>query len=197
MHPNPVMHWDDAAAMRTFVAARGFAHIFASTPAGPMVEHAPLTLAGEHFRFHLARRNRLHAHLDGATVLASVAGPDGYVSPDWYAEARDQVPTWNYVTVEIEGVAHALNEAALRGQLDVLAEVNEAGLAPKPPWTIGKAAPARIAMLRAIQGFELRVTALRGTRKLSQNKNAADRAGAILGLRGAGRDELADLMEAE
>jgi transcriptional regulator len=31
-----------------------------------------------------------------------VSGPDGYVSPDWY-EMKDQVPTWNYVTVHLKG----------------------------------------------------------------------------------------------
>lgn len=197
MHPNPIFRWDEEA-MRAFVAARGFAHIFAATAEGPMTAHAPLTRAGAHFRFHLSRGNRLTAHLDGATVLASVSGADGYVSPDWYADTADQVPTWNYVAVEIEGVAHALPETALIDQLDALAAIHEAGLAPKPPWTRDKVAVTKQqAMVGAIRGFELRVTALRGTRKLSQNKPAADRAGAIAGLRGAGAHDLADAMEAE
>jgi transcriptional regulator len=51
-------------------------------------------------------------------------------------------------------------------------------------------------MLKAIVGFELTITALRGTRKLGQNKPDAERAGAVAGLRGAGRADMAGLMEA-
>lgn len=193
MHPNPAFR-PDRTTLLDHAAAIGFAHLFAATPAGPMVAHAPLTLHGERLRFHLARANPLHRHLDGATMLASVAGPDGYISPNWYERPGNQVPTWNYVTIEIEGVARALPEAALLDQLDTLADVHE----PRPkPWTRAKADPKAItAMLRAIEGFELEVTAIRGTTKLSQNKAPVDRAGVIAGLRTRGEHALASAMEA-
>ena len=38
-------------------------------------------------------------------------------------------------------------------------------------------------MLKAIVGFELAIEALRGTRKLGQNKTVEERAGAVAGLR--------------
>ena len=185
MHPNSAFRPDHADLLdRT----AGLAHLFAATPAGPMVAHAPLTRHGDDLWFHLARGNRLFAHLDGATVLASVAGPDGYVTPNWYTRPGNQVPTWNYTAVEVEGVAHALPEAALIEHLDALADRNE----PRPnPWTRAKTDPAAVAaMLRAIGGFRIESTALRGTDKLSQNKPATDRAGVIAGLRA-----LADAME--
>lgn len=185
MHPNPAFRPEETALLDRAV---GFAHLFAATPVGPMVAHAPLTRHGDELWFHLARGNRLFAHLDGVTVLASVAGPDGYVTPNWYAKPGNQVPTWNYTVVEVEGVAHALPEVALIEQLDALADRNE----PRPnPWTRAKTDPAAVAaMLRAIGGFRIEVTALRGTDKLGQNKAAADRAGAIAGLRA-----LANAME--
>lgn len=195
MHPNRAFAMGDVAAMRAFVAARGFAHLFAATPDGPMVAHAPLTVtAAGTLRFHLARGNRLFRHLDGVAVLASVAGPDAYVSPDWYG-AADQVPTWNYVAVEAEGVCRRLDETALIDQLDTLSAVHEATLAPKPPWMRDKMSPGRFAaMLPAIACFELMIDTWRGTTKLSQNKPTAQRAGAAAGLRAAGRDEIAALM---
>ena len=182
MHPNPAFR-PDATALLGQAAAIGFAHLFVATPAGPMVAHAPLTLHGDRLRFHLARYNRLHAHLDGATVLASIAGPDGYISPNWYEHPGNQVPTWNYVTIEIDGIARAIPEDALLDQLDTLADQHE----PRPaPWTRAKTDPAVIAkLLRAIEGFEIKVTAIRGTTKLSQNKDAGDHAGVVAGLRGA------------
>ena len=179
MHPNKAFRFADDAAMRTFVEKHAFAHLFVATSDGPMVAHVPLTPArGGGFRFHIARHNRITAHLDGATVLASVAGPDGYISPDWYAEPKDEVPTWNYAAVEIDGTTHALTETDLVEQINALSHIYEGRLAPKPAWTRDKVALHKLAaMYRAIECFEFRPTALRGTSKYSQNKSDADRAG--------------------
>src|SRR3546814_10936364 len=84
-------------------------------------------------RFHLARGNALTRHLDGTTALAVVQGPDAYVSAGWYA-ATDQVPTWNYVAVEMEGIASKLNAAALPDLLDALSAHHQALIGEPPPW---------------------------------------------------------------
>jgi transcriptional regulator len=181
MHPNPKFKMDDAAALRATVLEIGVVHLFAMTPDGPMVAHAPVTPTPEgNFRFHLARGNRIAAHLDGAAVLASAMGPNGYISPDWYAEPHNQVPTWNYVSVEIEGVCAELDQEALRHQVDALSALNEARLLPKQPWTMAKVEDEhRDRMLAALRCFELRIADIRGNRKLSQNKSDADRAGVV------------------
>jgi transcriptional regulator len=193
VHPNPKFRIDDEAALRATVLEIGVVHLFAMTPAGPMVAHAPVTPTPEgHFRFHLARGNRITAHLDGASVVASAMGPNGYVSPDWYADSHNQVPTWNYVSVEIEGVCAELDRVALIDQIDALSALHEARLLPKQPWTMEKVEDGhRDRMLSALRCFELRVTAIRGNRKLSQNKTAADRAGVIAAL---GDTDLAQAM---
>ena len=102
MHPNPLFR-PDAAALLAEAERIGFAHIFAATADGPMVVHAPVTLHDDGLRFHVSRANRIVRHLEGAAVVASVAGPHGYVSANWYAVPGDQVPTWNYQTIEIDG----------------------------------------------------------------------------------------------
>ena len=193
MHPNPAFR-PDPAALLDRAAARGFAHLFAATRAGPMVAHVPLTRHDDELWFHLARANRLHPHLDGATVLASIAGPDGYITPNWYARPVNQVPTWNYTAIEIDGVARALSEADLRAQLDALADRHE----PRPnPWTLAKTDPHVVAALfRAIGGFAIRITAVRGTDKLSQHKGAEDNARVAAALRKQGNPALADEMDA-
>ena len=185
MHPDRAFAWHDEAEIRAFVAEVAFAHLFVATPHGPMVAHVPLVPTADGFAFHLARANRAMPHLNDAPVLASVAGPDAYVSPDWYATA-DQVPTWNYVAAEIDGVARRLPDEALPEHLDQLSAAHELRLAPKRPWTVEEVAPARLAaMLRAIALFELTPRAVRGTRKFSQNKAAADRAGVAAALAAA------------
>ena len=177
MHPNRAFAWDDRDALLAFVAEVSFAHLFAGTSEGPMVAHVPVLVspAGT-LRFHLSRGNRMTTHLDGAIALASVAGPDSYVSPDWYAQTTDQVPTWNYVTAEIEGPVRTLSAEELVDLLDDVSAGHEARIAGKRPWTRAKMSPGRFeAMCQAIVGFELMPTAVRGTRKLGQNKRAEDR----------------------
>lgn len=196
MHPNTDFRpkQDDLAAM--FVREIGFAAIFASTPDGPRVAHAPMVLSddGSMLQFHLARGNALTRHLAGAPTLAVVQGPDAYVSASWYADA-DQVPTWNYVAVEMEGTPRKLDDAELIAQLDILSASHEARIGANPPWTRAKMNPALFSrMTGAITGFEMRVTAWRPTLKLSQNKSTSERERVIAGLDAGGHGALAQLM---
>ena len=153
------------------MSARGLGLIVGAGPDGPVVAYAPVLLAGRTLRFHLSAANALCSVLsERPRALAVVTGPDAYVSPDWYA-AIDQVPTWNYQSVEAEGPVRVLERAGTAALLDDLAAHFEAGLAPKPPWTRAKMTPARFeAMLDAIVGYEMRLERLTGISKLSQNK---------------------------
>lgn len=176
MHPSPLYRWDDDSAL-AFVAEMAFAHVFLQTPDGPRVAHVPLLLEGRKLRFHLANANALTPHLDGMTALASVAGPNAYVSPNWYVK-RTRVPTWLYVAVECEGPVRALAPEELVDLLDASAATYETRAAQD--WTRAKMDPAKFAaMCRAITGFELTVTTIRATRKLSQDSDAADAAGVV------------------
>ncbi|MCA3255060.1 MAG: FMN-binding negative transcriptional regulator [Alphaproteobacteria bacterium] len=196
MHPNRAFAWEERDALLAFIAEVSFAHVFAQTPEGPMVAHVPLfvTETGA-LRFHLSRGNRLTPHLAGLTALASIGGPDAYVSPDWYADRRDQVPTWNYLAVEAQGPVRALSDSELVDLLDRVSMAHEARIADKTPWTRAKMTPGRFeAMCRAITGFELMPAELRGTKKLGQNKRAEDRAAVASAL---GAHPVGRLMEDE
>ncbi|HEU0066830.1 MAG TPA: FMN-binding negative transcriptional regulator [Sphingomonas sp.] len=194
MHPNRAFAVPDRDVLAD-AAAIGFAHLFATTPDGPMVVHAPITQSGDAVHFHVARGNRITRYLDGADVLVSVSGVQGYVSPNWYAQRRDQVPTWNYIAIEMEGRATALTQDDLIAQLDALAATHEPRVIPDDPWSRAKMDPRAFArMLGGIRGFGLVPQAVRATAKLSQNKTAADRDGAVAGLRRAGHTALADAI---
>jgi len=196
MHPNSAFRWEDRAATRELVAGVGFGMLFAATPDGPRVAHVPVVWSGDdRLLFHLARGNALTRHLDGATALFSVLGPDGYVSPDWYGLDSNQVPTWNYLAVELEGRVEQLDRDGLVAQLDALAAAQEARLAPKPAWTRTKMDPKAFeALLRGITGFALTVQAWRGTAKLGQNKPEAARLAAADALAANGRPAIAQCM---
>ena len=204
MHPDHSFH-PDAPQTRALLDAMideiGFGMVFAATPDGPRVAHTPLIYDGAdgsgRLRFHLGRGNALTRHLAGATALALVNGPDGYVAPRWYA-SPDQVPTWNYVALEMEGPVRRLDDAGLLAMLAALSARQEARIAaPGPAWTLDKLPEARRrALLAGIIGFEMEVRGWRPTLKLSQNKSAEDRAGVIAGLEAEGASGIAALMRA-
>lgn len=197
MHPDRHFRWEDRDAMRALVADIGFGSLFAATPDGPRVAHLPVLVDADALLFHIARGNGLTRHLDGATALFNLLGPDAYVSPDWYGLGPDQVPTWNYVAVELEGRVTRLDDAGLLDQIDRLSAVHEARLAPKAPWTRAKSDPAYIdRLLRGIIGFRLDVSAWRGTMKLAQTKPAAARHAVADALETRGRRATAHLMRA-
>lgn len=192
MHPDAAFRWDDASAL-AFVAAVGFAHVFAQTPDGPRVAHVPVLVDGRRLRFHLANRNALTPHLAGATALASIGGPGAYVSPNWYVDGAGQVPTWNYLAVEVEGPARQLSDIELVDLLDASSALHEARVAQD--WTRAKMDPARFAaMCGAITGFEIDAAQIRATRKLSQNKSEADARSVAAGQAAAGYGVMAALV---
>jgi transcriptional regulator len=195
MHPNSHFRSEDRDALRAFAGEIGFGTIFATTPDGPRVGHAPFVFTGaDSIAFHLARGNALTKHLDGMEGLFLINGPDAYISPDWYG-LDDQVPTWNYLALEWQGPIRKLSRDELAAQVDAVSAIQEQRLAPKPPWTKDKMMPGLFdKMLGAITGFEMTITAWRGTAKLGQNKTPDVRENAAKGLESRGQLAMAHLM---
>ncbi len=200
MHPDPRFRatGSDAqqrALMEALLQEVGFGMIFAQTPNGPRVGQVSLYSTGDGaVQFHLARGNALTKTLAGADALIVVNGPDAYVSPDWYV-GPDQVPTWNYISIEMEGPVRAMDQDGLIALLDDLSAVNEAKLAPKTPWTRDKMDDGKFhSMLGAIIGFEMEVMAWRPTLKLSQNKTEIERTRVADELEKMGKKAMAHFM---
>ena len=196
MHPASVFHVTDAARLLARIEAQPFMTLTAAPQGRVLIAHAPVVLrhlpGGLALDFHLSRGNALAEALGtGFQGVLLNLGPDAYISPDWYQSA-DQVPTWNYVSVEAEGAVTALDEAGLFAQLDVLSAQQEARLSPKPPWTRAKMSPGVFErMSRGIIGARLTIERLEGTFKFSQNKLPADVQGAVSAL---GDHPMAELM---
>ena len=134
---------------------------------------------------HVARGNPLWREADGQPVLLLFQGPQAYVSPNWYPSKSQHgkaVPTWNYTMVQVHGTLRATQDPEwLRAFVTRLTERHEGGRAV--PWHVSDAPPDYIdAMLKAIVGIEIEVTRVEGKFKLSQNRDAADRTGVVLGL---------------
>ena len=172
--------------------------IFTTAPDGiPTATHAPMLLSPDEgpfgtLHFHLARANpQWRAIAAGSQALVIFPGPDGYISPSWYASKAEHgrvVPTWNYVTVHAEGAPVAYEDSerllALVSRLTARHEATQTA-----PWQVADAPKPYIdAMLRAIVGVTMPITRLQGAWKLGQNKNAADRAGILAGFGEKGSD---------
>ena len=195
MHPNSAFRAEDRAVHEALLDQIGFGMVFAQIPDGPRVAHTPLILSGAgRVRFHLARGNALAKHLDGASALLLVNGPDGYVSPRWYIDP-DQVPTWNYVALELEGPVRRIAESELLALLEALSARHEARVSEGVAWTMDKLSqPMLRRLLAGIVGFELEIQAWRPTYKLSQNKSPEERTRVVAGLEMAGQPKLAALI---
>ncbi len=195
MHPNPAFRHPDRALHETLIDEVGFGMVFAQTPDGPRVAHTPILSTGDGaVQFHIARANGLTRHLTDGNVLVTVNGPDAYVSARWY-ECADEVPTWNYIAIELEGPVRRMEEEGLLALLEGLSARHEARIEGGTPWTMDKLSDrARNGLLRGIVGFEMEVKAWRETVKLSQNKGADDRARVMAGLESNGAPALAQLM---
>lgn len=183
-------------------------------PLGALVTHGAKGLDANHVPFeldmakgahgilraHVARANPVWQEVEnGADVLVIFQGATGYISPTFYPskrEAHKQVPTYNYLLLHAHGrITIRDDEAYVRGVVARLTRKMEAGEAM--PWKMGDAPADFIeTMLRAIVGIEIEVTRMTGKAKLSQNKAAADRLGAIEGVRARDTDAAIALANA-
>ncbi|HRX75079.1 MAG TPA: FMN-binding negative transcriptional regulator [Hyphomonas sp.] len=188
MHPARAFHESDPAVLRQRILDHPFALVAAASEGRPLAVHAPVLPYGEGealvLRFHLSVANPVtKALLAGSPALAVFTGAHSYISPDWYNLDHDQVPTWNYLSVEAEGPVTRLDPDATLQQVDNLSDFFESQLAPKPVWKTAKMTPARRdGLLRGIVAFELQPMRFEGITKLSQNKPAEARAGVIAAL---------------
>jgi transcriptional regulator len=172
MHPIAAFRWDDQVAMLSFIAERSFATLVDSSL---RVAQAPLFVDDDRSIYmHLSRGNPIARSLP-ERVVAVVTGDDAYISPDWY-ESADQVPTWNYESVEIEGTIEPTDDAMLVRILEGLIAKHESWVVGKKPWSLARLSDGKLAsMIKGIIGVKLSYESLRGTQKLLQNKSLADR----------------------
>jgi len=134
---------------------------------------------------HLAKAKPQWRLSPEGEALVVFTGPDGYVTPSWYATKRETgkvVPTWNHVAVHAHGPAEFFLETdRLHAVVSRLTARHE-GERPEP-WAVTDAPESYIqSQLKGIVGLRLPITRLEGKRKMSQNRNAADRQGVARGL---------------
>ena len=189
----PSFSVDDRAAMRRLIHDYPFATLITPAAPEPWITHIPLlfknagtdegTLIG-----HFARANSHWRHVGDVESIAIFHGPHAYVSPSWYAEPAQAVPTWNFTAVHVQGPIQPFVDAAkTRGVLDALIDRFEGGRLA--PWRLTMADRQRDALVGAIVGFEMPIRRLEAKFKLSQNRPRDDRIRVIDALHAEGYPE--------
>lgn len=183
----------DEARLSAFMQRHSFALLTTSDEAGlPFASHLPLLWEPEKRRLlgHMAKANPQWRHFaNGREALVVFWGPHAYVSPSWY-ETHPSVPTWNYATVHAYGrpqLIEGREEAA--ALLRRLVEIYESGF--EQPWRMELPEKYENAMIGAIQPFAIHVTRLEGKLKMSQNRDAKDRANVVAALEAQGGESAA------
>jgi transcriptional regulator len=191
----------DQDTLHNFIEQYSFGVLVTHDGNESIASHLPILLdrsVEPHGRLigHMARANLQWQSSDGKSVLAIFHGPHAYISPTWY-EARNVVPTWNYVAVHVYGTIR-LEESHDR-LLDIVRRYVEFYEADMPqPWTSESADPEFIdKLVDGTVGFTIDIGRIEGKWKLSQNHDKERQRKVIHALRNAGGEnqrKIAELM---
>jgi len=203
MYNPPHFQTQDTPALMAMMRAHPLGALVVNGPQGLDANHLPFEVdeTSGVLRAHVARANPLWQQVgaDGAPALVIFRAAEGYISPNWYPskhETHRQVPTWNYQVVHVHGQLTVMDqERFVRGLVARLTRDHEKRAGQAKPWMMGDSPADYIdQMLAAIVGIEVRMERLEGKFKLSQNKEARDRLGAVEGLAAVGAGGLAEAM---
>lgn len=192
----------DPAIVQAFIQEHPFATLIGNDAAGnPVATQVPLLirLQGDSIslRGHIMRKTDHHkAFEQNPRVLALFTSPHTYVSPSWYSNQLSG-GTWNYMTVQAFGIMEFTDTATL---IEILRETqNHFENDPASPAVFENLAQEEYVnpLAKAIIGFEIKVTKLDATFKLSQNRDEASYQNIItqLKLGSAGSQFIAAEME--
>ena len=203
MYNPPHFQEERTDVLHQLMREHSLATVVTMGPDGLIANHVPLILDPDPgplgtLRGHVSRMNpQWRDSLPHVSALAIFQGPSAYITPSWYPSQQETgkvVPTYNYVVVHAHGPLETYTDAArLEQHLRTLTDHHEAAF--PLPWKIENA-PADYfqALLKSIVGIEIRVQRLEGKWKVNQNRTAAERAGAVAGLRATGCPVMADLI---
>jgi transcriptional regulator len=190
MYTPPAFRVEDVHEVHALMRAARTATLVTATAAGLKGTLLPMLLAPDEGALgtlyaHVARANEQWREPVQGEALAIFNGPEAYISPNWYAtkqETHRVVPTWNYASVHAYGPVEFFDDPDrlldVVTRVTVLHERTQAS-----PWAVSDAPPEFVkAQLKGIIGMRMPLTRWDAKKKMSQNRNAADRTGAREGL---------------
>ena len=173
MYPPPHHQSDDIKKLIAVIKAYPLALLVTASNGTPFVTHIPVIYNDKTGKLvaHIDKQNpQVETLKEGANATVIFKGPDSYISPSIYT--TQQLPTWNYIIVHIEGTISLIDdpEAAKETMVDMTHFLE----APDHPYILKKDNPSMERFVNYIQAFDITITKWEGKFKLSQDKNAQD-----------------------
>ena len=164
---------EDPESIRTFLRENSFGILINQTNGKLCATHIPIEFeinsdGKEILQGHISRLNpQAEGFLENDQVLAIFSGPDSYISSSWYD--HENVPTWNYISVHVYGRIKIVNEETATEQLKKLVDKYEAN--SENPIRVENLSAKTMREAKGIFGFEIEISEIEATKKLSQNRD--------------------------
>lgn len=166
---------EDRAKILEFLKQNAFATVVAYDGEKPVASHLMVdVLEKDAILFidgHMSRANPLWKTLEtNPEVLVIFQGPHTYISASWYNHVN--VPTWNYQSVHAYGKPQLVTDRdQVYTLLKRLMDRHETG----PSYNMDTLPPDFVEKeMRGVMAFQIEVTRLEASYKLSQNRNNED-----------------------
>ncbi len=180
----------DRNTVISFMKEHPFVTLIGNNGNIPVATQIPVLLHEEDgeiiLRGHIMRKTDHHiAFTQNPEALVLFQGAHCYVSASWYTE-RGHGSTWNYMTVHARGEIRFMDDAFTLQLLKDLTHTYEDS--QKQPELVEHMSEEQYVLpaIKAIAGFEIRVSSLYPIFKLSQNRDAESRQNIIRELRERG-----------
>ena len=161
----------DTVAIQDFIREHGFGILISQKDGNLMATHIPLELSedGNKLTGHISKANpQWKSFTESGEVLVIFNGPHTYISSSWYNHKN--VPTWNYMAVHAYGTIRTIEGEALFQSLAHL--MNKYERDSMHPVTVESLSAEYITKaMQGVVGFEIVITKLEATHKLSQNRD--------------------------
>ena len=164
---------ENQTEVEQFLHENGFAILINQTNGKLWGTHTPLFLEStpngkKILGGHISRQNPQAVNFkEGDEVLAIFNGPHTYISPSWYD--HENVPTWNYIAIHVYGKLRLLDYEESVASLTKL--VNKYEKNQENPIRVEELSEKTMLQARGILAFEIDITEIQATKKMSQNRD--------------------------
>ncbi len=164
---------ENAAEIKKFLYENSFGILINQSNSKLSATHIPLELetnseGKDILCGHLSKDNpQWKGFLENDKVLAVFSGPHSYISSSWYD--HENVPTWNYIAVQIHGKIKIIDDQAAIESLKRLVDKYEKD--SENPIRIEDLSIETMRQAKGIVAFEIEITELNATKKMSQNRD--------------------------
>ena len=159
--------------INAFLQANSFGILINQTEGKLTATHIPLELDTDKegktiLQGHLSKENpQWKGFSKNDQVLAIFSGPHSYISSSWYD--HENVPTWNYIAVHVYGTIKIIEGEAVIASLKKLVDKYEKS--SENPVRVEDLSKKTMMQTRGIIAFEIEITEIHATKKLSQNRD--------------------------